>query len=34
MKVVVHSPDGDPYFIDIVIGVLQGDILASFQFIL
>ena len=33
-KVKVHSPDGDTHYFDIVAGVLQGDILASYLFII
>ena len=33
-KAVVHSTDGDPDFFDIVAGVLQGDKLAPYLFIL
>ena len=33
-KVKVHSPDGDIDFFDIVAGVLQGDTLAPYLFIL
>ena len=33
MKAMVHSPDGDTNFFDIVTGVLQGDTLASYMFI-
>ena len=29
-KVKVHSPDGDTDYFDIVVGVLQGDILATY----
>ena len=32
-KVKVRSPDGDTDYFDIVAGVLQGDILASYLFI-
>ena len=34
MKVKVHSPDGDTDFFDIVAGILQGDTLASYFFII
>ena len=33
-KAMVHLPDGDTDFFDIVTGVLQGDTLASHLFIL
>ena len=33
-KVKVHSPDGDTDFFDIVAGVLQGDRLSRFFFII
>ena len=33
-KVKVRSPDGDTDFFDIVTGVLQGDTLASYLFII
>ena len=33
-KVKVHSPDGDTDYFDIVAGVLQGDILAPYLFII
>ena len=33
-KVKVHSPDGDRDYFDIVAGVLQGDTLAPYQFII
>ena len=33
-KVKVRSPDGDPDFFDIVVGVLQGDTLAPYLFII
>ena len=33
-KVKVHSPDGDTDYFDIVAGVLQGDILAPYRFIM
>ena len=33
-KVKVHSPDGDTDYFDIVIGVLQGDTLAPYLFII
>ena len=29
-KAMVHSPDGDTDFLDIVDGILKGDILAQF----
>ena len=32
-KVKVHSPDGDTEYFDIVVGVLQGDMLAPYLFI-
>ena len=32
-KVKVHSPDGDTYYFDIIVGVLQGDTLAPYLFI-
>ena len=31
---MVHSPDGDPGFFEIVVGILQGDILVPFLFII
>ena len=34
MKVKVHSLDGDTDYFDIVAGVLQGDILAPYLFII
>ena len=34
MKVKVRSPDGDTDYFDIVAGVLQGDILAPYLFII
>ena len=34
MKVKVHSPDEDTDFFDIVVGVLQGDTLAPYLFII
>ena len=34
MKVKVHSPDGGTDFFDIVAGVLQGDTLALYLFII
>ena len=34
MKAKVHSPDGDTGFFDIVAGVLQGDTLAPYLFII
>ena len=34
VKVRVCSPDGDIDFFDIVAGVLQGDILAPYLFII
>ena len=34
MKVKVRSPDGDTHFFDIVAGVLQGDKLAPYLFII
>ena len=34
MKAMVHSPDGDTNFFGIVARVLQGDILASYKFII
>ena len=33
-KVKVHSPDGDTEYFDIVVGVLQGDMLAPYLFII
>ena len=33
-KVNVHTPDGDTDYFDIVAGVLQGDTLAPFLFII
>ena len=33
-KVKIHSPDGDPEYFDIVAGVLQGDTLAPYLFII
>ena len=33
-KVKVHSPDGDTEYFDIVAGVLQGDTLAPYLFII
>ena len=33
-KVKVHSPDGDTDYFDILAGVLQGDTLAPYLFIL
>ena len=33
-KVKVHSPDGDTEYFDIVAGVLQGDMLAPYLFII
>ena len=33
-KVKVHSPDGDTDYFDIVTGVLQGDTLAPYLFII
>ena len=33
-KVKVRSPDGDTDYFDIVVGVLQGDILAPYLFII
>ena len=33
-KVKVHSPDGDKEYFDIVAGVLQGDTLAPYLFII
>ena len=34
MKVKVHSPDGGTHYFDIVAGVLQGDTLAPYLFII
>ena len=34
MKVKVHSWDGDTEYFDIAVGVLQGDTLASYLFII
>ena len=34
IKVKVHSLDGDTDFFDIAVGVLQGDTLAPYQFII
>ena len=34
MRVKVCSPDGDTDYFDIVAGVLQGDTLGSYQFII
>ena len=34
MKVKVHPPDGDTDYFEIVAGVLQGDTLAPYLFIL
>ena len=34
MKAMVHSPNGDSDFFEIVTGVLEGDILAPFLFII
>ena len=34
MKVKVHSPDGDTDYFNIVAGVLQGDTLAPYLFII
>ena len=34
MKVKVHSPDGDTIFFNIVAGVLQGDTLALYLYII
>ena len=34
MKVKVCSPDGDIYYFDFVAGVIQGDTLASYLFII
>ena len=33
-KVKVRSPDGDTDYLDIIAGVLQGDTLASYLFII
>ena len=33
-EVNVRSPDGDAYFFDIVVRVLQGDTLAPYMFII
>ena len=33
-KVKVHSPDGDTEYLDMVVGVLQGDTLAPYLFII
>ena len=33
-KVKVHSPDGDTDYFDIVAGVLQGNTLAPYMFII
>ena len=33
-KVIVRSPDGDAEYFDIVAGVLQGDTLAPYLFII
>ena len=33
-KVKVHSPGGDTYYFDIVAGVLQGDILTPYLFMI
>ena len=33
-KIKVHSPDGDTDYFDIVAGVLQGDTLAPYLFII
>ena len=33
-KVKVSSPAGDKDFLDIIVGVLQGDTLASYLFII
>ena len=32
--VKVHSPDGDTDYIDIIVGMLQGDTLAPYLFII
>ena len=34
MNAIVHSPDGDTDFFDIVTGILQVDILAPYMFII
>ena len=34
IKVKVHSPDGDTDYFDIVAGVLKGDTLAPYLFII
>ena len=34
MKVKVRSPDGDTDYFDIVVGMLQGDTLGSYVFII
>ena len=34
MKVKIHFPDGDTDYFDIVAGVLQGDTLAPYLFII
>ena len=34
MKTMVHLPDGDAYFFNIVTGVLQGDTLVSYMFLI
>ena len=34
IKVKVRSPDGDTYYVNIVAGVLQGDTLAPYLFII
>ena len=33
-KAVVRTPDGDTYFINIVAGVLQGETLSPYLFII
>ena len=33
-KAIVRSPDGDTDFFDIVAGVLQGDTLATYLFVI
>ena len=33
-KAIIHSPDGDTNFFDLVAGVLQGDTLALYLFII
>ena len=33
-KATVHSPDGDTDFFDIVAGILQGDTLTPYMFII